>query len=82
MVSRITPQAIRKLHIYDDSSARFTSNRGRVSRAQYVIDLLRVAGSLRFLVPAAVQTKVDTLFIDLYMLWNDSRDDSIDDNVD
>ena len=82
MVSRITPQAIRKLHIYDDSPARFTSNRSRVARAQHVVDFLCVACSLRILVPTAVQAKVDTLFIDLHVLWNDSRDDSIDDDVD
>ena len=82
MVSRITPQTVRKLYVYDDSSARFTSDRSRVTRAQYVIDFLRVAGSLRILVPSAVQTKLDTLFIELYMRWNDSRDDAIDDNVD
>ena len=81
-MSRITPQAVRKLYIYDDSSARFTSNRSRVTRGQYVIDFLRVAGSLRVLVPTSVQTKVDTLFIDPYMVWNDRRDDPVDDNVD
>lgn len=72
MVSRITPQAVRKLYIYDDSSTWFSSNRGRVTRAQYVINFLRVAGSLRILVPTAVQAEVDTLFADLHVLRNDS----------
>ncbi len=82
MMGRITPQAVCKLYIYDDSSARFTSNRSRVSCAQHVVDFLRIAGSLRIFVPTAIQANVDTLLIDLYMLWNDSRDDPIDDDVD
>ena len=81
MVSRITLQAVRKLNLYDDSSARFASNRSGVTRAQYVVDFLCVAGSLLIFVPTAVQTKVDTLFIDRYMLRNDSRDDPLDDDV-
>ena len=78
MMGRITPQAVRKLHIYDDSAARFASNHSGVSRAQHVVDLLRVAGSLLILVPTAIQAQVDTLLIALYMLWDDSRDDSVE----
>ncbi len=81
MVSRIAPQAIRKLYIQDNPETKLTRNHRRVICPQRIVDFLCVTCRNFILIPSTIQPHVDPVFAGRNMLWDNNGDDLIDDNI-